>query len=100
MSRSTAKSVSKKKSASKKSAAKKVMAAKSKNGNGKSAKTNPLHDKLMSLFTRKEGATMHDTWNAGYKYPAMQALKIAERHGLKVSVKKENGEMTRYFAKR
>lgn len=111
MTKSTKKSnakkpASKKSSAKSKSASKKVATKKStkvaKNGNGKAkkAKVNPLHDKLVSLFTRPSGATLTDTWNAGYKYPAMQALKIAERRGLKTSSSKADGEMTRYFAKR
>jgi hypothetical protein len=34
---------------------------------------------------------MHDIWNAGFEYPAMAALKIFERRGYKVSVKKVPG---------
>ena len=101
----TASTKSVSKSASKKVATKKSpknVAAKTKNGNGngKSKKSNPLQDKLISLFARPTGATMHDTFNAGYQYPAMQALKMAERRGYKVSTKKEDGELTRYYAKR
>jgi hypothetical protein len=59
-----------------------------------------LHDKLVSLFARPSGATMHDTWDAGYKFPAMMALKLAKRRGFKVSVVKKKGELTRYYAKR
>lgn len=96
--KSSAKSVSK--SVVKKSA--KVVSKKNgngkKDGNGKKV-LKPLQAKLISLFTRKEGATMHDTFHAGYQFPAMQALKMAERHGYKVNVKKQAGELTRYFAK-
>lgn len=60
----------------------------------------PLHKKLINLFVRPQGATMHDTYNAGWEYPAMAALKIAERHGYKVTAKKVPGELTRYTAKR
>ena len=66
----------------------------------KARKSNALHEKLIKLFVRPEGATMHDTWNAGYAYPAATALKIAERRGLKTSVVKKKGELTRYIAKR
>ena len=50
-----------------------------------------LHDKLEKLFTQKGGCTMHDTYNAGYAYPAAQALKMFEKRGYKVSTKKEPG---------
>ena len=63
-------------------------------------KPNALHEKLIKLFTRPDDATMHDTFNAGFAYPAMAALKIAERRGLKTSVIKKKGELTRYIAKR
>lgn len=63
-------------------------------------KLNTLHDTLLKLFIRPDGATMHDTWNAGFVYPAMAALKIAERHGYKTRVVKRKGELTRYYAKR
>jgi len=59
-----------------------------------------LHDRLIKLLQRPEGATMHDTWNIGYYYPAMSALKIAERRGFKTRVNKRPGELTRYYAKR
>jgi len=63
-------------------------------------KPNELHEKLIALLTRKDGATMHDTWNVGFEYPAMLALKIAERRGYKTSVVKKKGELSRYIAKR
>jgi hypothetical protein len=37
---------------------------------------------------------------AGFEYPAMAALRIAERRGLKVITKKVPGELTRDIAKR
>lgn len=58
-----------------------------------------LHEKLIALFKRPNGATLEDTVKAGYKYPAVFALRIAERRGLKVAVVKKEGERTRYLAK-
>jgi hypothetical protein len=63
-------------------------------------KPNPLHDTLVKLMSRPTGCTMHDTFNAGFNYPAMAAVKIVERRGYKVTKKKEAGELTRYIAKR
>jgi hypothetical protein len=51
-------------------------------------------------LTRKDGATLTDIGKAGFRYPAIQALRIAERRGMKTSVVKKEGELTRYFAKR
>jgi hypothetical protein len=68
--------------------------------NGKARPTNALHEKLIKLLSRPEGATMHDTWNIGYKYPAVFALKIAATRGYKTSVVKKPGELARYVAKR
>lgn len=65
-----------------------------------SKKPNALHDTLVKLLSRPNGATMHDTWNAGYEYPVSFALKIAERRGFKTSSKKAPGELKVYFAKR
>jgi hypothetical protein len=51
-------------------------------------------------MARKDGATLTDIKKAGWKFPAIVALKIAERRGYKVSVKKPKpGELTRYVAK-
>ena len=66
----------------------------------RSRKPNALHEKLIKLFTRPNGATMHDTYNAGFEYPAMAALKIAERRGFKTNVIKKSGELTRYIARK
>jgi hypothetical protein len=60
--------------------------------------TNKLHEKLIKLFRRPKGATLADTVKAGYKYPAVIALKIAERRGYKTKVVKKSGEPTRYLA--
>ena len=63
-------------------------------------KTNALHDRLEKLFTQKGGCTMHDTYNAGYAYPAATALKMFEKRGYKVSIKKAPGELTIYSARK
>jgi hypothetical protein len=63
-------------------------------------KPNALHEKPIKLFTRPNGATMHDTWEAGFKYPAIAALKVAERRGLKTNIVKKSGELTRYIARK
>jgi hypothetical protein len=76
--------------------AKSTAAKKSTNGR----KPNALHTKLIALMARKDGATLTDIKKAGWKFPAIVALKIAERRGYKVSVKKPKpGELTRYVAK-
>jgi hypothetical protein len=80
----------------------------SKKSNGKKStvarvsnkKPNPLHDTIVKLMSRPNGATMHETWNAGFEAPVMAAVRIVERRGYKVSKKKEAGELTRYIAKR
>lgn len=61
---------------------------------------NPLHDRLIRLMLRPGGATVHDTWNAGFYYPALVALKMAARRGLRTNVVKVKGELTRYVARR
>jgi hypothetical protein len=66
----------------------------------KSNATNALHEKLVKLFSRPDGATINDLNEAGFKYSARQALRIAERRGLKTSAKKPDGELTRYYAKK
>jgi hypothetical protein len=52
------------------------------------AKERALNEKLVKLFSRPNGATLADLTTAGFKYPAVQALKIAERRGLKTSIEK------------
>jgi hypothetical protein len=64
-------------------------------------KPNALHEKLVKLFARPNGATITEIAAAGFKYPAVQALKIAERRGFKTSSKKPGPrELNRYYAKR
>ena len=60
--------------------------------------SNALHEKLIKLVTRPNGATLTDIGAAGFKYPAIQALRIAERRGYKTSVSKKPGELTVYKA--
>jgi hypothetical protein len=64
--------MSAKKSASKKSAAKKSVAKKVSTKATK--KPNLLHEKLVKLFCRPNGATLTDTKEAGFECPAMAAL--------------------------
>jgi hypothetical protein len=66
----------------------------------KARKRNPLHEQIVKLFSRPNGATINDLNDAGFKYSARQALKIAEHRGLKTSSKKPDGELTRYYAKK
>jgi hypothetical protein len=83
---------------SKKKSAKKSAEAVAKKANSK--KPNLVHEKLIKLMTRPTGATITDLADAGFKYASIQALKIAERRGLKVRVDKKPGELTRYIAKK
>lgn len=70
-----------------------------KNGNGRVRQDTPLHKKILSLMNRPNGATLHDTWKAGWPFPVMAAVKLVERRGYKVSRIKKDGELTRYVAK-
>jgi hypothetical protein len=88
-----------KKPAEKKSA-KKSTNGKATGPKGPGKKPNAIHEKLMRLMTRPNGATITDIADAGFKCASMQALKIAERRGLKVRVDKKPGELTRYIAKK
>lgn len=56
------------------------------------------HKKIFSLLLRKNGCTMADLVEIGHNQPAKAALRIAETHGLKTSSKKEEGDVTHYFA--
>jgi hypothetical protein len=65
----------------------------------KARKPNPLHEKLIKLFVRPNGATITDIVEAGWKYSAVAALAIAERRSYKTSAKKPGpGELTIYKA--
>jgi hypothetical protein len=59
-----------------------------------------LHEKLIKLMLRKDGADLHDLKGAGYKFPAVFALKLAATRGYKTSVVKKSGALARYVAKR
>jgi len=60
---------------------------------------NPLHEKLIALMARKDGATIADFQGVdGFKMASMAALKIAERHGYEASASKKPGERTVYKA--
>jgi hypothetical protein len=74
------------------------MAKSSKKANGK--KPNALHDKLVALMTRPNGATITDLQAAKFKRPSIAALRIVAHRGFKTSVVKKKGELTRYVAKR
>jgi hypothetical protein len=82
-----------------KSIAKKSTAKKSANGQ-KARKPNAIHEALVKLMTRPNGATITDIQEAKFKAAAMQALKIVGRRGYKTNVVKKAGELTRYVAKR
>jgi hypothetical protein len=49
---------------------------------------------------RPTGATISDLSSAGFKYAAVAARKIAERHGYKTTSDKKKGELTIYKATR
>jgi hypothetical protein len=83
----------------KKTNSKKVTAKKSKKPVA-AKKPNAMHEKLIKLFTRPNGATITDTVEAGFKYPVMTALRMAERRGYKTNVIKKDGELTRYVARK
>jgi hypothetical protein len=60
---------------------------------------NPLHQKLIALMARKDGATISDFQTVeGFNIPSMAALRIAERHGYTASSSKKPGEKTVYKA--
>ena len=64
-------------------------------------KSSALHEKILKLFARPNGATINDLNEAGFKYSARQALRIAETRSLKTNVVKKNGELVaRYIAKK
>lgn len=60
---------------------------------------NPLHEKLIALMARKDGATISDFQQVeGFNIPSMAALRIAERHGYTATASKKPGERTVYKA--
>jgi hypothetical protein len=89
-----AKSVAKKATKSAKSATKAVAVVAK-----KSRAPNPLHEKLIALMARKDGATIQDFQGVdGFNIPSMAVVRIAERHGYKASASKKPGERTVYKA--
>jgi hypothetical protein len=72
-----------------------------KSTNGKpQRKPNPMHDALVKLMTRPNGADITEIKGTGFNAPCMQALKLVERRGFKTRVVKKAGELARYVAKR
>lgn len=58
-----------------------------------------LHDTLIKMFKRPNGATLREIKDAGYDYaPGIFALRIAETRGYKIKVVKKEGERARYCA--
>jgi hypothetical protein len=83
-----------KKSIAKKAVAKKAVAVKER-------APNPLHQKLIALMTRKDGATIADFRTVeGFNFPSMAVVKIARRAGYEASASKKPGERTRYVARK
>jgi hypothetical protein len=81
------------KKSAKKSNAKKPVAVK------KAVAPNQLHQKLIALMARKEGAGIADFQTVeGFNLPSMAVVRIAERHGYKTNVSKKPGERTVYKA--
>ncbi len=88
---------------SKKPTSKKTATKRASKANGQprnERKTNPLHDKLVALMSRPNGADRSDIAKTGWKLPSINALRIAERRGMKTSIIKKEGELKRYVAKR
>jgi len=73
--------------------------AKSSNGQ-RARKPNKLHDTLVRLLSRSNGATITDISEAGFKYAVMAAMKIVERRGYKTTSSKKPGELTIYKARK
>lgn len=58
----------------------------------------PSIDDVVKLMRRKDGATIDEMHEIGFKQPAQAAVKAAKRKGFKTSQKKAEGEFTRYYA--
>ena len=60
---------------------------------------NPMHEKLIALMLRKDGAGIADFQTVdGFNMPSMAVVRIAERAGYKASASKKPGERTVYKA--
>jgi hypothetical protein len=67
----------------------------------KAAAPNALHQKLIALMVRKDGATITDFQGVeGFNMPSMAVVKIARRAGYEASASKKQGERTRYVARK
>ena len=65
----------------------------------KSRAPNPLHEKLIALMARKDGATIADFQTVdGFNIPSMAVVRIAERHGYKASASRKPSERIVYKA--
>jgi hypothetical protein len=98
-----AKSVAKKSTKSAKSTTKAAAAPVAKKSTTKKSAVekapNPLHEKLIALMARKEGATISDFQSVdGFNIPSMAVVRIAQRHGYEASASKKPGERTVYKA--
>jgi valyl-tRNA synthetase len=62
------------------------------------APTNEMHQKVIALLSRPEGATRADLNQIEFPASSVAALRIAERHGFKVRIDKKDGEFKRYIA--
>jgi len=77
------------------------MAARSKAVAVKERAPNPLHQKLIALMLRPNGAGIADFQAVdGFNMPSMAVVKIARRAGYEASASKKPGERTRYVARR
>jgi hypothetical protein len=83
------------KKTSKKTTAKKTTAKKAVH----KARSGGKVDEAIKLMKRANGATLADFAEVEFNQPAMTAVKAAERRGLKVEVRKEEGEYKRYVAR-
>jgi hypothetical protein len=81
-----------KKKASKKTTAKKPAAK-------KAPRVGSKVEEALKLMKRANGATLADFAALGFNQPAMAACKAAERRGLKVEIRKEEGTPKRYLAR-
>jgi hypothetical protein len=62
---------------------------------------NALHQKLIALMARKDGATIADFQTVeGFNMPSMAVVKIARRAGYEASASKKQGARTRYVARK
>ena len=88
--KSATKSAKSAKAVAKKAVTKKALAEKA---------SNPMHEKLIALMLRKDGAGIADFQKVeGFNIPSMAVVRIAERAGYKADASKKPGERTVYKA--